>query len=50
MKKLISGFLIAVSAVATVALTFAAVAFSWFGGPKITLDDEVVNGEIGLRG
>ena len=50
MKKLISAFLIAVSGIATVALTFAAVAFSWFNGPKVELNDEIVNGEIGLRG
>lgn len=50
MKKFISVLMIMISAVTTFAIVIGTVALGWFSGPKITLENEVINGEIGLRG
>lgn len=50
MKKFISTIMIIVTAVATVAIAISAVALGWFNGPTVNLDQQVINGEIGLRG
>ncbi len=50
MKKLWASLMVGCSALAVVAASFAAAALGWFAGPKAEVDDEIVNGEIGLRG
>ena len=50
MKKFISVLMIICSAVATIAITVSAVALGWFSGPTVNLDQQVIDGEIGLRG
>ena len=50
MKKLVTLLFMAISSVALVAIAISAATLGWFIAPDLNLGDEIVNGEIGLRG
>lgn len=50
MKKLVALFFAGVSSVAAFAIAISAATLGWFNTPDLNLGDEIVNGEVGLRG
>lgn len=50
MKKLVSFFFMAVSSIAMVGIAISAATLGWFNTPDLNLGNEIVNGEVGLRG
>ena len=50
MKKLVTLLFMAISSVALVAIAISAATLGWFIAPDLNLGDEIVNGEVGLRG
>ena len=50
MKKLLASTLIGCSFAAMVTLAASAVAFSWFNGPNVNVNREIIDGMVGLRG
>lgn len=50
MKKLLASTLIGCSFAAMVTLAASAVAFSWFNGPNVNINREIIDGMVGLRG
>ncbi len=49
-KKLLTPLLIATSVLSAGALTISAFSLGWFKGPTTKIEDEIIDGEVGLRG
>ena len=50
MKKIFAPIALICSAFSLVALTVSALSFAWFAGSRADVKDEIIDGEIGLRG